>query len=498
MKHFLVLVNLLLSPIPVFASQEFVVMVYNVENLFDLDGVAIFSEYEEQPEGDYGPEQLLNKLKNIHRSLLAINDGAGPEIVMLQELELDRTPFDGPDPKAFLEATRDCSVETLLTEGKGCGVSVSSLPSELLLLKYLEDKGMKGYQIAQPDPFKSETHPPHKNVVFSRFPIRYVRQRPMLDARDLLVVGVDVDGHELVLLNNHWKSGASATSLEPVRVQNARVVRAELDAILYRNPQADVIIAGDLNCYYNQSAVFPEVEETGVNTVLKTHGFEEQMLCDRSPKGLYNLWYERPLDERGSEVWRGKWGTLMQMILTPGLYDAEGIQYVDNSFDRLILPGENVETRWGRPVSWSNFGRGAGFSDHLPVHARFRISGGTPVQLVDPSNEPMSDHQPVVDFRKMNKRAIPPVESLNDLSEVEMAENLGELFILNQELSGERGLEVMIGGKILQVYSPIKEIRDLLFEMRKAGKPVRAIVEFDTYRGNLQLVIRDRTWLKNN
>ena len=55
----------------------------------------------------------------------------------------------------------------------------------------------------------------------------------------------------------------------------------------------------------------------------------------------------------------------------------------------------------------------------------------------------------------MNKRAIPPVEFLNDLSEVEMAENLGKLFILNQELSGERGLEVMIGGKILQVYSPI-------------------------------------------
>jgi hypothetical protein len=81
---------------------------------------------------------------------------------------------------------------------------------------------------------------------------------------------------------------------------------------------------------------------------------------------------------------------------------------------------------------------------------------------------------------------------------VEMAENLGELFILNQTLSGERRVEVTIGGRILQVYSPIKEIRDTLFEMRKAGKPVRAIVEFDTYRGNLQLVIRDRTWLKNN
>ena len=120
------------------------------------------------------------------------------------------------------------------------------------------------------------------------------------------------------------------------------------------------------------------------------------------------------------------------------------------------------------------------------------------MELVNPSNEPMSDHQPVVDFRKMNKRAIPPVDSLNDLSEVELAENLGELFILNQTLSGERSPEVSIGGRTLQVYSPFKEIRDTLYELRRAGKPVRAIVEFDTYRGNLQLVIRDRTWLKNN
>ena len=356
---------------------------------------------------------------------------------------------------------------------------------------------MRGFHIAQPDPARMESHPPHKNVIFSRFPVTFVRQRPMLHARDLLVVGVDVDGHELILLNNHWKSGASDPGTEPIRVQNASVVRAELEAILFDNPQADVMIAGDLNCYYNQKAVFPQLEEAAVNDVLRAGGHESAMTGGHS-KALYNLWYELPQEERGSEVYRGDWGTLMQMILTTRLYDNTGIQYIDNSFDRLVLPGDNVETRWGRPISWTHYGGGAGVSDHLPVYARFRTVAEPReagwMELENPSDEALSDHRPVVPFARMDRRAVPDAQVLAQMDPAARAGRIGELFRIDTVITSVRPPRIRLGDAILQIYSPDREIRKRLDNLQP-GDRINAFADLDAWRGEPQLVIRDPSWI---
>ena len=465
-------------------------MVYNVENLFDVDGVAIYGEYRQGEDGDYGKTPLLNKLEGIRITLAALNDGAGPEIILFQELELDRTPYDTPSPEEFLRETEGQDLAEVL-QGK------SNLPSELLLLKYLDDHGMGPYYIAQPDPAKSESHPPHKNVVFSKFPINFVRQRDSLNARDLVVAGIDIDGKELIVLNNHWKSGASNAATEIIRVQNARVVRAELEAILFRNPSADVIIAGDFNAYYNHSAAFPEIEETAVNDVLRANGHEVRMVEEDS-RNLYNLWYEMDRAERGSEVWRGYWGTLMQMVITPGLYDNRGIQYVDNSFDRLIIPGVNVDPRWNRPISWSNYGGGAGFSDHLAIHARFRSVPGDGtdgfMELVDPSDEALCAKRPKVDFTRMNRMAVPSAEVLSGLTSAERVQQVGELFRVDAEVISSNPIRIRVGDLELDVYSPFRDVRDQLNALQP-GERLRCFADFDVFRGRLQVVLQDPSWL---
>jgi endonuclease/exonuclease/phosphatase family metal-dependent hydrolase len=471
-------------------ASEFTVLVYNVENLFDVDGVALFGDYRQGAEGDYGPGPLINKLEGIRTTLAAVNNGTGPEIILFQELELDRTPYDTPSAAAFLAETEGQDLLSVMENNR-------NLPSELLLLKYLDDHGLTGYHIAQPDPVKAESHPPHKNVVFSRFPVTFVRQRDSLDARDLLVVGLSVDGHELIVLNNHWKSGASDARTEPIRVQNALVVRAEIEAILFRNPQADVIIAGDLNSYYNHSAAFPDLPETGVNDILGANGFESRMI-EPGSANLYNLWFEKPLAERGSEVWRGKWGTLMQMILTPGLYDRRGIQYIDNSFDRLVLPGVNVDNRWGRPIAWTNYGGGAGFSDHLPIFARFRVVEGDGeagfMELQDPTNEELPAERPVVHFERMNRRAVPPADFLAGMSPAERVRQVGELFHIDAQLVASKPARIRVGDLEMEIYSPIRAVRDSL-DTLEPGDSIRAYGDLDVFRGKLQLVIRDPGWL---
>jgi endonuclease/exonuclease/phosphatase family metal-dependent hydrolase len=485
-----VLFLLLCGPL---SGREFTVLVYNVENLFDVDRVALYQQYGQGAAGDYGPGPLLNKLERIRRTLAAVNEGAGPEVILFQEFELDRTPYGTPDPDELLRRTRGRPLAELLAEDAWA----RNLPAELLLLKYLDDHGLGGYHVAKPDPARMESHPPHHNVVFSRFPVSFTRQRPKLDARDLLVVGLDVDGRELIVLNNHWKSGASNAGTEPVRVQNARVVRAELEAILTDNPRADVIIAGDFNAYYNHKAVFPDLPETAVNDVLRANGFESRMVEEGS-RNLYNLWFELPPEERGSEVWQGRWGTLMQMVLTPGLYDQRGIQYVDNSFGRLILPGENVETRWGRPIAWTNHGGGAGFSDHLPVYARFRVVAEERdgwMELHNPTDEALSDFRPRVRFERMDRRAVPPLERLGEMPPAERARSIGRLFVVDTVLAAANPPTVRAGELELQVFSPVRALRDVLSGL-EPGDRLQAFADLDDWRGRLQVVIRDPSWLK--
>jgi len=471
-------------------GSPFTVLVYNVENLFDIDGVAAFDQYQLSDEA-YGVEPLIRKMENIRQTLAVFNGGDGPEVILFQEFELDRTPFGTPDAQAFLEATAGMSLEDLLEEDD----AFFNLPAELLLLKYLADAGMAGYAVAQPDPVRSESHPAHKNVVFSKFPITYVKQRPSHDARDLLEVGLSIDGHPLVVLNNHWKSGASNASTEAIRVQNARVVRARLEAILLEDPEADVIIAGDFNAYYNHRAVFPDLPETAVNDVLGALGNEADML-EGSGWRLYNLWFELPPEQRGSEVWRGKWGTLMQMVLTPGLYDGEGIQYIDNSFNRVILPGLNVGERWGRPTAWSNIGGGTGFSDHLPIYARFRIAPDVDPERVfsDLENQAMTAFQPTVNYARLDRRALPELDRLASTPYDEWEHFMGELFHVRATVTGTRPLRIRVADREISFFSPEREIRNQLDSLAP-GDIIQTKAELDDWRGNVQFVIQHPSWL---
>ena len=481
-------------------AREFTVLVYNVENLFDVDGVAEFEDYRaahENPRNPYTPARLWTKLQSITRTLEAVNSGKGPEVVLFQEFEIDRTPLGQPqDLRRMLPRWAGTTVETMLSSG--FSREVADLPVEFLLLKHLEDRGLGGYAVVFPDPAKSEAFPAHRNVTFSRFPSEWVRQRPMADARDLLTVKIRVDGAPFYLLNNHWKSGASSRETEPTRRQNAHVVRAELEAILLEDRWADVLIGGDLNSNYNQSAVFPDWGGSGVNDVLGSQGDEGALLEPGGPL-LYNLWSELPLAERGSEVFRGMWGTLMQMLITPGLYDGAGVQYVDNSFFRVILPGENVETEWQTPLAWINAGTGTGFSDHLAVGARFRAGGsGAPGEfprLQRPTRETvLPAERPSAGFERLPAGSLRSARELASLGEGAFLAAFGQVFEVEGTVAPD-GRGILVGDRRYGVFTPRSRAQDW-WRSRQAGETVRFVGQQDEHRGEVQFVIQDEAWIR--
>ncbi len=344
----------------------FTVLVYNVENLTAADG--------HTASDDYGPlrysrSHLLTKMNNIARVVAQFDEGKGPDIIMFQEIERDFLKDQYLyDHVGMLKHFEDMTIEEML--GRRWDREVARIPVEGLLLKTFWDRGLRGYRVVAADDAvqtKERRHVAHINIVFTRFPVGAVRSYLVPDMPALLEVQVEVGGWPLYLFNNHWKGDAMGASAEEARVTAARVLRERIDEIFSVRPNADLIIAGDFNCFYNQGPRF-HFEKTALTDILGSQGDKRSL---RGTADFYNLWYELPVSRRGSEIYHGVWSTFMQMLVSRGLYDFQGVQYVDNSFAVGEFSGLNTNDH-GEPLGWSNAGiAGSGFSTHFPLYAKF-------------------------------------------------------------------------------------------------------------------------------
>jgi exonuclease III len=474
-------------------------MVYNVENLFDADGVAAYEDY--QP-AVYSPQHFRTKLLNLADILVRFDEGRGPDILLLQEMEIDQTPETGRvDPYAWLERQADRTVAELLSQDP-LPAELAGLPAEVWLLKALADRGLTGYTAVSGDdwgPGRDEaSRRAIKCVTLTRFPVRAVRQHPTVDARNILEVELEVAGARLIVFNNHWKSGASDPATEPVRIQNAQVLRHRLDALFAEDPQVDIIIGGDFNSQYNQKLRYPEMPLTALNDVLRSQGNE---LAIRGPgRDLYNLWFELPVEQRGNYSYRGEWSTLLHLILSRGLYDYRGVQYLDNSFGIHRVPGVNVDVA-GAPVRWDGSGpAGRGYSDHLPIYARFQVVADERpdrwLALARPAQGETTAQPRAVDYRAADLAAVAvTAETLPQSAQLRDGSWNGRIFLVDAEVVPDRHPRVQVRGEEYEVYGVSDAVRDRLHEQRRAGR-LSFYGELGTFKGRWQFVVRDVSWVQ--
>lgn len=433
--------------------EDFKVVIYNVENLFDTDGISLYDDY--KPDA-YGEIELANKLNKITEVLQKISGQNGPEILLLQEIEVDRSP------------------ETAKSAAS-------------LLLEKLHAQGLGPYHIAfgydrNSDP---ETWPAVQCLTLSKYPIKETRLHSLYRARPILETTIMVNDIPFTLFNNHWKSGASSPEMEKIRIQNAKVLRERLDKLLKDNPFRDFLVGGDLNSHYNQSTVYQkEMRISGINDVLLSAGNEPTDLLPDSK--LYNLWHELPAEQRGSDAWKGKWGTLMHILLPVGLFDDRGVRYVGDSFQVAKFNLLNMMPAGQLPFKWSNDLNGFGASDHFPVSAEFRISGPKTKRGKNDSFIEKQSRQ--VDYQKASSLA----RSWNSKSL--SPENYGSVFRVKGRITETRPLTLEVGGHRLGLYSFQKEVQKELFSMKR-GSRVSIIGHLSRYRGQWQLIVEDRNWI---
>ena len=181
--------------------------------------------------------------------------------------------------------------------------------------------------------------------------------------RDILKVEGTLNGETLYLFVNHWPSrsgGVSATNEKRKFV--AGILKKEIDDILAEDPNATIIVMGDLN---------DEPFNDSVLEILKA-----QTEKPESPDNqLYNCTIPLTTAGEGTYNFQGDWQMIDQMIVSGRLLDEEGKNKIlgFKAFKDELVLFEHPENGLSPDRTYGGDNYFGGFSDHLAVFLEVKI-----------------------------------------------------------------------------------------------------------------------------
>lgn len=313
-------------------NRNFTVAFYNVENLFDTEDDPKKRDEDFLPSSKkkWTIDRYQKKLKDLSKVLSAIDKNDLPEIIGLAEVENKKV------------------VEDLAKE--------KSLSGGNYKVVHEESPDKRGIDVAlmyKDDSFKYLFH--------KAIPIKFSFDKRTTTRDILYVKGVATSTNETMhIFVNHWSSrrGGQEKS-EPKRVQAAKVLRAEVEKIQTKNPNAKIIIVGDMNDEPNNKSIHETLKATGNKSATSGE--------------LFNLMYEKDKQKLGTHSYKGKWGMLDNIIISRSLLKSE------NGYHTTFDGGKIFKEDWilynntkagHKTPSRTYGGRNyfGGYSDHLPVY----------------------------------------------------------------------------------------------------------------------------------
>jgi len=316
--------------------KSFLVVSYNVENLFDTINSPQFEDDEYTPSGSkaWTYERYEKKLKDLARVLLSLPGKELPAVIGLAEVE----------NRAVLEDL--CAVRGIR---KG--------EYEIVHEDGQDPRGIDCALLYRPDLFKYKSH--------EYIPIADPVKPDYLHRGILHVQGKAPDGSMLHIFVNHWKSRSGGVhETERQRMFSAITLRKELDKLLARESDFKVIIMGDFNDEPTNRSI-----SSGLSALNKRHNIE---MGDH-----YNLFYDlHNTAGKGTYNYKGTWNMLDQMIVSYNLVNQE--RGLSTGFDGGHILKEEwmlyVSEKYGESLPSSTYGGPEYFggpSDHLPIYVEF-------------------------------------------------------------------------------------------------------------------------------
>lgn len=322
LRLFLVILLMLTASAQMVEGQEFGVMFYNVENLFDTADDTTKDDDEFLPEGSrhWTENRYWQKINALSRVIAAAGEWEPPALVGLCEVENEKVVND----LAYRSLLEGANYKVLHRESPDArGIDLA------LLYRY--------------DLIR---------VTESRSWIPERQEGEAFNSRNLLYAKTVMGSDTVHLILCHWPSrrGGSLAAAD-LRESIARLVRAKTDSLqASTGDTASIIVMGD----FNATPGDPVIKIIAGDSLLVN--FAE----DPAAKGT------------GSYRYQGRWELIDQIFVSRSMTDPEARLYADplsfRVFDAPFLladdpdyPGKKpFPTYWG--YRWSG-----GYSDHLPV-----------------------------------------------------------------------------------------------------------------------------------
>lgn len=307
---------------------------YNLENLFDTIDAPDINDQDFLPNGayNYGTKIYTQKMHNMAR--------------VISELGTDITP-DGVAILGVAEVENDKVLQDLVNDPAIAGRKYS-----IVHYDSPDERGIDVGLLYQPKYFRViGSRPIHLTLTLPDGKTDYTR--------DVLYVTGMIESDTVHIMVNHWPSrrgGESAS--QPYRAAAAQICRDVSDSLLNLNPEARIIIMGDLN----DDPISPSVKD-----VLKA-GFDRKKM---KKDGLYNVMYDFYKNGIGTLAYQDSWNLFDQMIISRSLAKLKSDDY--HLFQSAVFNKPYMVQKTGQfkgyPLrsfvgnDWMN-----GFSDHFPVY----------------------------------------------------------------------------------------------------------------------------------
>jgi predicted extracellular nuclease len=338
MKKSLIISLLLLSSFVAFSQQKqykvAVIGFYNLENLFDTLDNTLINDEEFLPSGprNYNGTiyfDKLDKLATVISQMGTEMNADGPAILGVAEVENDTVLKDLVKHK-LIEKRNYKIVHYDSKDARGIDVGFLYNP------KYFTVEASNKLYVQLPGGSKDAYY-----------------------TRDILWIKGKLDGETIHIYVNHWpsRSGGEKRSA-PGRNAAAQVCKNHIDSIAKIEPDAKVVVMGDLN------------DDPINESVAKVLGAKPNQ-TDVVKGGLYNPWTELYKKGTGTLAYQDAWGLFDQIIISqPWLSKSQTgfFFHQQHIFFKEYLV-ENQGRYKGYPMrTWDGNTYRGGYSDHFPTY----------------------------------------------------------------------------------------------------------------------------------
>ena len=306
---------------------------YNQENLFDTINDPKIDDEEFLPNSPnhWNTEKYMHKLANMSKVISKIGTDINPDgFALLGVSEVEN-----------LGVMKDLAAQPLL-KNRHLGIVHYDSPDR---------RGIDVGLFYNPKYFK---------LIASKSYRLHVPDKPYFRTRDQLLVSGLLLGDTVYVIVNHWPSryGGEKRS-RPLRNAAADLTRHISDSLLRLNPEAKIIVMGDLNDNPTNESVMKHMRAVPKNKM--------------KPGDFYNPMYKLYKEGIGSTAWRDTWSLFDQVFVSPGLLGPVTLHSGLKFYKAFIFNKPFMQQKDGRykGYPYRTFAGGTwmgGYSDHFPAY----------------------------------------------------------------------------------------------------------------------------------